>query len=146
MEIDDYDYATTQRKASSDASKMIGHFTQVVWKNSTEVGVGIAYGKKSSGENAVFIVARYKPQGNYNLMNFGETAVEGRLRNWGENVLPQQSGRCCILHLLISSSYIRNSCFPSVRALHLGSSSKILFVEFNAFGTPFSPFRERLSS
>lgn len=38
-----------------------GHFTQVVWRESRELGVGMA--KNRSGE--VFIVANYDPPGNY---------------------------------------------------------------------------------
>lgn len=37
-----------------------GHFTQVVWKNSSELGVGMAcFG------NEVYVVASYYPPGNY---------------------------------------------------------------------------------
>jgi len=90
MEINDYDYATHDRKATSPG-KAIGHFTQVVWKGSTEVGAGIAYGKRiekvtnadgveeEKVYNAVYIVGRYKPPGNYGARR-------------PENVLPQQSG------------------------------------------------------
>lgn len=38
-----------------------GHFTQVVWKGSRELGVGIA--KSRNGQ--IFVVARYSPPGNY---------------------------------------------------------------------------------
>ena len=38
-----------------------GHFTQVVWRESRELGIGMA--KNRSGE--VFIVANYDPPGNY---------------------------------------------------------------------------------
>jgi Ca2+-binding EF-hand superfamily protein/uncharacterized protein YkwD len=37
-----------------------GHFTQVVWKGSRELGVGIARGKRGT-----FVVAHYNPPGNY---------------------------------------------------------------------------------
>lgn len=37
------------------------HFTQVVWRNSTELGVGIA--KNDKGET--YVVANYNPRGNY---------------------------------------------------------------------------------
>ncbi|XP_068151979.1 Golgi-associated plant pathogenesis-related protein 1 [Drosophila tropicalis] len=40
-----------------------GHFTQVVWKNSTELGVGFA--KRG---NTIFVVCNYNPPGNYNNM------------------------------------------------------------------------------
>ena len=39
----------------------IGHYTQMVWKNTTEVGMAMAVSK--SGKT--FVVARYSPGGNY---------------------------------------------------------------------------------
>ena len=36
------------------------HFTQVVWKNSTELGVGVA-----SANGQTYVVANYSPPGNY---------------------------------------------------------------------------------
>ena len=48
-----YNYVTGQ------GSGVIGHFTQIVWKGSTEVGVGIA----TSGDNT-WVVAKYWPSGN----------------------------------------------------------------------------------
>ncbi|XP_065724862.2 Golgi-associated plant pathogenesis-related protein 1-like [Drosophila suzukii] len=41
-------------------SKQTGHFTQLVWKSSTELGVGFA----KSG-NGIFVVCNYNPPGNY---------------------------------------------------------------------------------
>ncbi len=38
----------------------IGHFTQVVWKGSQEVGFGKAHGK----DGRVFVVGNYHPAGN----------------------------------------------------------------------------------
>ncbi|XP_017022128.1 Golgi-associated plant pathogenesis-related protein 1 isoform X1 [Drosophila kikkawai] len=40
-----------------------GHFTQVVWKGSIELGVGFA--KRGS---TIFVVCNYNPPGNYNNM------------------------------------------------------------------------------
>ena len=39
---------------------MIGHFTQMVWKSTTKIGVGIAYRGSET-----YIVARYRAPGNY---------------------------------------------------------------------------------
>ena len=45
---------------AGQGSGTIGHFTQIVWKNSTKVGVGIAtFGAKT------WVVAKYTPSGNY---------------------------------------------------------------------------------
>lgn len=52
-----------------------GHFTQVVWKSSTEVGVG-----KATDGKMTFVVGRYSPPGN--LSNPGY---------FQENVLPKGS-------------------------------------------------------
>ncbi|KAJ6641030.1 Cell wall protein PRY3 [Pseudolycoriella hygida] len=41
-------------------SKSTGHFTQVVWKNSKYLGIGVA---RSSGR--VYVCANYDPPGNY---------------------------------------------------------------------------------
>jgi len=38
-----------------------GHFTQEVWKECKEIGVGVA----ADGKGAVFAVANYFPPGNY---------------------------------------------------------------------------------
>ena len=38
-----------------------GHYTQVIWKNSTEVGCGSALSKSG----AFFFVCNYDPPGNY---------------------------------------------------------------------------------
>lgn len=38
-----------------------GHFTQVIWKNSKELGIGMV--EKNNGE--IYVVANYDPPGNY---------------------------------------------------------------------------------
>ncbi len=54
-----------------------GHFTQVVWKSSTRLGLGLAAGKHK-GSNAYYCVAEYSPPGNYG-------------NKFRENVLPPRS-------------------------------------------------------
>lgn len=56
-----------------------GHFTQVVWKGSTQLGIGKADGMKGNMK-CTFIVGRYKPAGNF----------IGRFKN---NVLPGKFNR-----------------------------------------------------
>lgn len=45
---------------------LIGHYTQMVWHNTTKVGIGIAY----CANGSIIIVANYDPPGNY----FGQKA------------------------------------------------------------------------
>ena len=39
-----------------------GHFTQVIWKESTELGFGVA----KSSDSSIYVVANYHPGGNFN--------------------------------------------------------------------------------
>jgi glioma pathogenesis-related protein 2 len=60
-EVASYDYA------NPGFSLETGHFTQVVWKSSTEVGCGVAQGTASSNGtqfNAFYVVCQYTPPGN----------------------------------------------------------------------------------
>ena len=50
-----------------------GHFTQLVWKSSKSLGMGMAAGKHA-GQNAYYCTAQYSPPGN----------IQGQFR---ENVL-----------------------------------------------------------
>ena len=52
-----------------------GHFTQVVWKKSTKLGIGKAVGKKN-GMTCTYIVGRYRPAGNYKSQ-FADNVVKG---------------------------------------------------------------------
>ena len=79
-EIFDYDFAAHRGKDH----KTTGHFTQVVWKASVNIGVGIAYGKNSNGDASVYIVGRYDPPGNFNMKN---------ISNMKNNVHPRKAGK-----------------------------------------------------
>jgi len=57
-EINDYDF----EKGKSKNGGVVGHFTQLVWKGSTQLGMGIARNSK----NSVYVVANYHFGGNYN--------------------------------------------------------------------------------
>ena len=54
-----------------------GHFTQVVWKGSTTLGLGVAKGER---QNMIcyYAVARYRPPGNYDS-KFLKNVVKGTL-------------------------------------------------------------------
>lgn len=52
-----------------------GHFTQVVWKKSRKLGIGKASGKKN-GMTCTYIVARYRPPGNYKSQ-FADNVLKG---------------------------------------------------------------------
>jgi len=56
-----YDEIKNYNFGSPGFSMNTGHFTQVVWKNTQELGVGKA--KDSSGK--VYVVCNYRPAGNY---------------------------------------------------------------------------------
>jgi uncharacterized protein YkwD len=57
-EIGQYNYS------NPGFSSTTGHFTQVMWKSTTNLGCGIASGKYQ-GYNGRYVVCRYTPPGNY---------------------------------------------------------------------------------
>ena len=67
-EIKDYDFKTGNSKGG-----VIGHFTQVVWKGSERVGVGIGV-----NGNSYYVCANYYPAGNW-------------VGNYTMNVFPKKS-------------------------------------------------------
>ena len=68
-EIKDYDFNTGKSKNGG----VVGHFTQLVWKDTQEVGFGIAF-----NGNKLYTVANYYPGGNFNN---AELQNVGKLRN-----------------------------------------------------------------
>ncbi|WP_295796830.1 CAP family protein [Mucilaginibacter sp.] len=54
-EIKDYKYG------KFTGSGGVGHYTQMIWKNTTQVGLGVAIA--SNGD--IYVVANYAPAGNY---------------------------------------------------------------------------------
>ena len=89
-EYKNYNYKTHKQIDSKGVA--VGHFTQVVWKASTELGMGIAV-REEGGFTKYFIVGRYRPGGNFNMMKYGETYEQGRLRNWRANVPQRLPGK-----------------------------------------------------
>ncbi|MEE6504709.1 hypothetical protein FKM82_005305, partial [Ascaphus truei] len=55
-EIKDYDFNNPGYRSGT------GHFTQVVWRGSTKLGVAVA----TDGRGDFFVVAQYNPPGNVN--------------------------------------------------------------------------------
>lgn len=66
-EVKDYNFSKSGWQTNT------GHFTQVVWKGSKELGIGRA----KSADGKVFVVGRYRPAGN-------------NMRAFKENVLPSK--------------------------------------------------------
>ncbi|XP_061071628.1 GLI pathogenesis-related 2 isoform X2 [Conger conger] len=63
-EIKDYNFRNPGFQSNT------GHFTQVVWKSTTEVGVGLA-----TDGNTVYVVGQYSPAGNISNMGYFEKNV-----------------------------------------------------------------------
>ena len=61
--------------ASGAFSSGTGHFTQVVWKGSTELGIGRAESQQN-GMKCAYIVGRYKPAGNM-MGDFPQNVAKG---------------------------------------------------------------------
>lgn len=62
-----YDEVAAYNYNNPGFSSSTGHFTQVVWKNSTQLGCGAAKGVKTLGGttyNAFYLVCQYSPAGN----------------------------------------------------------------------------------
>lgn len=62
-----YDEISAYNYANPAFSSQTGHFTQVIWKNSTQLGSGVAQGIKTINGikyNAFYVVCQYAPAGN----------------------------------------------------------------------------------
>ena len=55
-EIKDYNFNNPRQKTG-----VVGHFTQLVWKGSEQVGIGCA----QSSDGAYYVTANYYPAGNW---------------------------------------------------------------------------------
>lgn len=61
-EIDDYKFTARPWTDNAQTFSRVGHFTQVVWKNSARLGCGAAVGKNGA---CIVVSCRYSPAGNY---------------------------------------------------------------------------------
>jgi Cysteine-rich secretory protein family. len=59
-EIRNYDFDNVDRSGNNGS----GHFTQLVWKESTEVGCGKGY-QARDGLQFEYVVCQYSPAGNF---------------------------------------------------------------------------------
>ncbi|KAL9983713.1 hypothetical protein ACROYT_G005931 [Oculina patagonica] len=66
-EVKDYDFSKSGYQSNT------GHFTQVVWKGSKELGIG----KAKSADGKMFVVGRYRPAGN-NMRAFKENVFTSK--------------------------------------------------------------------
>jgi pathogenesis-related protein 1 len=52
--------------------KVCGHYTQMVWRNSTEIGCGVNRNARADWGKAIFLVCNYNPAGNI----YGNNGIE----------------------------------------------------------------------
>lgn len=98
-----------------------GHFTQVVWKGSRELGVGMA--KSRNGQ--IFVVSRYHPPGNYvgsfrvNVLPKGTSLASSPLSEVDES----EADNFAQLAVKIHNEYRRKHGVPDLK-LNVDVSSK----------------------
>jgi len=69
----------------------LGHFTQIIWKASTELGIG-KYTGRSGRWTCTYIVARYKDAGNVNSARYFKSNVsKGSFRKSYCNTIADKS-------------------------------------------------------
>lgn len=78
-EYQHYDYNTAQ----STTQDSVGHFTQVVWKETQRVGCGVASKVRSDNTIEAYVVCRYSPRGN-------TYAAGSKLESYSNNVKPRK--------------------------------------------------------
>ncbi len=60
-----YHYGVSGDKSTCDTGKSCGHYTQIIWENTTQVGCATSLYKKGSYKGWYLIVCKYKTPGNY---------------------------------------------------------------------------------
>ena len=74
----------------SEGSGGAGHFTQVVWKASKELGIGKAESDEG-GMKCTYIVGRYNPAGNM-ISDFAKNVLKGSFDQSYCNTITQKRG------------------------------------------------------
>ncbi|MDH6499518.1 CAP family protein [Streptomyces sp. SAI-149] len=85
----DYNHPDTEAADRTEFNKGVGHFTQLVWKGSTKIGVGVA--SHPGNKWQCLVVAQFSPPGNY-------------MGSFRENVLPPKS-RQTVSHIWQESPF-----------------------------------------
>ena len=94
-----------------------GHFTQVVWKGSTVLGIGKADAEKN-GMYCTYVVGRYKKAGNF-IGKYKENVAKGSFSqdmcNKLEEMISNMGEGSYFLYSVVASNAIivgTNGCFP----------------------------------
>ncbi len=83
-EVQNYNYVTTQ----SNNGNAVGHFTQMVWKDSTKQGCGAAWQTIQNGTMIkAYVVCRYQSAGNVVTPKYGQSYQQARIEDYSANVL-----------------------------------------------------------
>lgn len=101
-EIKDYDFNRNDAKKGK-GFKDIGHFTQVVWKGSTQLGIGVAKASKRT-----YVVALYFPHGNVNIPKMNKDNVLPLVGHSGSISIPRtQFIHGLTMTILIALKYVQ---------------------------------------
>ncbi|MGR9107141.1 MAG: CAP family protein [Gammaproteobacteria bacterium] len=85
-EYDNYSYATTR----SINGNPVGHFTQMVWKETDTIGCGLASRLRSDNQVEAVVVCRYRAAGNSIVRLPGMTPDQARHEAYNRNVRPRK--------------------------------------------------------